>query len=123
MKKIIILGSVLAIGMLMGAPEAKAEIVTSTPTLVAATLKAANSTGQVAKGCIVNAGAASNTFYFYDGTTLKFMVSVATATSYTVDFQEILKEEWNFTGAFKVKAAVEDALGFVTCTTVPKRVN
>lgn len=122
MKKII-LGSFLLAGVLFGAPSAKAEIVTSTPTLVAATLKAANATGQVAKGCIVNAGAAANTFYFYDGTTLKFMVSVPTATTVTVDFQAILKEEWNFTGAFKVKAAVEDALGFVSCSTVPKRKN
>lgn len=116
MKKLMLSAlAVIGLGLVLSAP-AKAEIVTSTAPLVSSALKAAQTNGIIVNACIMNAGAASNTFYFYDGTTIKFQVTVATASTVTVDFKELLKEEWLVAGALNVKSSVEDALGRVTCS-------
>ncbi len=123
MKKILIGAALAAAFVAVGATSAKAEVVTSTPTLVSLPLKAAQSNGTIVEACVLNAGAAANTFHLYDGTTLKFSITVATGTTFTVNFTELLKEQWLVSGAFNVKAAVEDAVGRVTCSVWQKRAN
>ena len=120
-----ILLSVVAVAglALLSAAPASAEIVTSTTSLGGATLKAAQTTGVVVKAIVVNTHAAANTFHFYDGTTLKFSISVATGTTQTINVKELLGEEWKVAGALIVKAKVEDADGRVTCSIETKRAN
>ena len=123
MKKILLIGSVLAFGVLFGAPEVKAEIVTSTPTLVAVPLHAAVASGLIVKAIVINAGAAQNTFYVYDGSTIKFQFTVGVAGIYTLNFKQLLGEEFVLAGALNVKSSAEDALGRVTAIVDHKRVN
>jgi opacity protein-like surface antigen len=123
MKKILLGAALVAAFMMVGAGSAKAELVTSTTSLSGATLKASQSNGTIVEACVVNTYAAANTFHFYDGTTLKFSISVATGTSFTLNFAELLKEQWVVSGNFIVKAKVEDADGRVTCSVWQKRAN
>lgn len=123
MKKTIITGLLLLAGVLMGAPSAKAEIVTSSTTLASLPLHAAVTSGIVVKSLVFNAGAAQNTVYVYDGTTIKFQFTVPVGTSITVNFKQLLGEDFVLAGALNVKCSAEDALGRVTITMDHKRTN
>lgn len=124
MKKIIFVGSILALGVLLGAPEANAAIATATANTSTATLVAASTNGLVVEGCIVSAStSAANTFTLQDGDTAKVVISVPAATSKVVDFKEIFKEEWLVSGILKVKATTTDTGARITCSTKPRRAN
>lgn len=122
MKKFLI-ASLFAGCLLLGVGTAKAEIATSTPTLASLPMHAAVSTGLTVKACVFNAGAANQTITVYDGSTVRFAISIPTSTTVTVDFAKLLGEEWTITGALNFKANVEDALGRISCTFVHKRIN
>ena len=123
MKKILIGAALVAGFMMVGAGSAKAELVTSTTSLSGATLKASQSNGTIVEACVVNTHAAANTFHFYDGSTLKFSISVATGTTFNLNFKELLKEMFIVSGNLIVKSKVEDADGRVTCSVWQKRGN
>lgn len=123
MMKTLIASALVAGFIMVGAGSAKAELVTSTTSLSGATLKASQTNGAVVEACVVNTHAAANTFHFYDGSTLKFSISVATGTTYTLNFKELFKEMFLVSGNFIVKSKVEDADGGVTCAVYQKRSN
>lgn len=123
MKKILI--SLIALGaMAVFAAPAKAEIVTSTGSTVGVVAKASQSNGTIVEACVVSAStSAANTFKLYDGATLKFVLSVPAATSYSLNFKELLKEEWVVSGAFTIKATSDDAAALASCSVYQKRGN
>lgn len=124
MKKILLsIVAVAGLALISVAP-AKAELVVSTASTVGVQAKAVQSNGTIVEACIVSASTTNiNSFLFYDGSTLKFVISVLAGTSFTINFKELLKEEWLLSGAFNVKAKTSDAEAQATCSVYQKRGN